>query len=74
MILLDAIIANIGRVVLATLAFLFVLYLMYVIYIRIVANMARRRHRDPIPWILVSIFASPLTAWIILLIIGDAEP
>lgn len=35
--------------------------------------MARKRHRAPLGWILLSLFVSPFLAWIILLVLGDAE-
>ena len=47
--------------------------LLYVLYIGITLRMARNRHRDPLGWILLSIFVSPLLTWIILLIVGDKK-
>lgn len=49
------------------------LVLVYYVYIGITLNMAKSRHRDPLGWILLSLFVSPLLTWIILLIAGDAE-
>lgn len=51
----------------------FVLVLAYYIYIGITRRMAMERHRDPLGWILLSLFVSPLLTWIILLIVGDAK-
>ena len=50
-----------------------ILVLVYYVYIGITLNMAKNRHRDPLGWILLSLFVSPLLTWIILLIAGDAE-
>jgi len=50
-----------------------ILVLVYYVYIGITLNMAKSRHRDPLGWILLSLFVSPLLTWIILLIAGDAE-
>ena len=36
-------------------------------------RMAKNRHRDPLGWVLLSFFVSPLMTWIILLIVGDAD-
>ena len=50
-----------------------ILFILYWIYIGITRRMAKNRHRDPLGWILLSIFVSPLLTWIILLIVGDKE-
>lgn len=50
-----------------------ILVLVYYVYIGITLDMAKKRHRDPLGWILLSLFVSPLLTWIILLIVGDAE-
>ena len=50
-----------------------ILVMVYYIYIGITLNMAKSRHRDPLGWILLSLFVSPLLTWIILLIVGDAR-
>ncbi len=50
-----------------------VLAIVYWIYIGITLRMAKNRHRDPIGWVLLSIFVSPLLTWIILLIVGDSK-
>ena len=50
-----------------------VLVILYWFYIGITRRMAKNRHRDPLGWILLSIFVSPLLTWIILLIVGDKE-
>ena len=49
------------------------LALVYYVYIGITLKMAKKRHRDPLGWILLSLFVSPLLTWIILLIVGDAK-
>ena len=45
----------------------------YFVCIYITRRMARKRHRAPLGWILLSLFVSPFLAWIILLVLGDAE-
>lgn len=44
-----------------------------VLYIRIgiAYRMAKNRNRDPLGWVLLSLFVSPLLTWIILLVAGD---
>ena len=49
------------------------LFFVYWIYIGITRRMAKRRHRDPLGWILLSLLVSPLLTWIILLIAGDSK-
>ena len=49
------------------------LFFAYCIYIGITRRMAKRRHRDPLGWILLSLLVSPLLTWIILLIAGDSK-
>ena len=61
------------RVPLMVLAVVACLLLVYYFYIGITLKMARNRHRDPLGWVLLSIFVSPLLTWIILLIVGDAR-
>ncbi len=48
-----------------------VLGLTYLLRIHIAYRMAKNRHRDPLGWVLLSFFFSPLLTWIILLIVGD---
>lgn len=51
------------------LAFLWVFFIrIYIAY-----RMAKNRHRDPLGWVLLSCFFSPVLVWIILLIAGDAS-
>lgn len=69
-IVVDPLVWQIPLMVLAVVA---VLALVYYVYIGITLKMAKNRHRDPLGWILLSLFASPLLTWIILLIAGDAE-
>lgn len=45
--------------------------LVYFLRIHIAYRMARNRHRDPLGWVLLSFFFSPLLTWIILFIVGD---
>lgn len=49
------------------------LALVYFIRIHIAYRMAKKRHRDPLGWVLLSLFFSSLLTWIILLIVGDAH-
>ncbi len=55
------------------LAALVALYIVYLVRIKIACRMAKNRHRDPLGWVLLSIFVSPLLTWIILLIVGDQK-
>lgn len=50
-----------------------VIVIAYWIYSGITLNMARNRHRDPLGWVLLSLFVSPVLTWIILLIVGDKD-
>lgn len=47
--------------------------LVYLLRIHIAYRMAKNRHRDPLGWVLLSFFFSPLLTWIILLIVGDSK-
>jgi hypothetical protein len=49
------------------------LALFYWLYFGITRSMARKRHRDPLGWILLSFFISPLLTWLILLLAGDKK-
>lgn len=49
------------------------LYVGYWFYFGITRKMAHERNRDPLGWILLSFFISPLLVWIILLIVGDND-
>ena len=69
-IVVDPLVWQIPAIVLGVVA---ALALVYYVYIGITLKMARKRHRDPLGWILLSLFASPLLTWIILLIAGDAK-
>lgn len=48
-------------------------FLVYIFVIRIYIAylMAKNRYRDPLGWVLLSLFFSPLLTWIILLIVGN---
>ena len=52
-----------------------ILALLYVFFVRIYIayRMAKNRHRDPLLWVLISFFLSPVFTWIALLILGDDE-
>ena len=52
---------------------LFGLLWAFFIRIYIAYRMAKNRHRDPLGWVLLSFFFSPLLAWVVLLIVGDAN-
>lgn len=52
---------------------IFALLLVYLIRIHIAYRRAKNRYRDPLGWVLLSLFVSPLLTWIILLIAGNAS-
>ena len=64
---------SVWQIPLMILSVVTILFILYWIYIGITRRMAKNRHRDPLGWILLSIFVSPLLTWIILLIVGDNE-
>ena len=64
---------SIARIILILLVVVFLCYLAYLFYIGITVAMARRRHRDPLGWVLLGLFVSPPLTWIILLIVGDSR-
>ena len=68
-IVVDPLVWQIPLMVLTVIA---VLAFVYWIYIHITYRMAKKRHRDPLGWVLLSLFVSPVLTWIILLIVGDA--
>lgn len=43
----------------------------YLLRIHIAYRMALNRHRDPLGWVMLSLFFSPILTWIILLFVGD---
>lgn len=47
------------------------LYLCYWFYFGITLKMTRKRHRDPVGWILLSFFITPFWVWLLLLIVGE---
>lgn len=47
------------------------LLFVYLIRIHIAYRMAVNRNRDPLGWVLLSFFFSPLLTWIVLLIAGN---
>lgn len=62
----------IWQIPLIVLGFGAALLLVYCVRIHIAYRMAKNRHRDPLGWVLLSLFFSPPLTWIILLIVGDA--
>lgn len=54
-----------GLAIIAGIAFI------YFVRIYIAYKMAKNRQRDPLPWVLLSLFISPVLTWIVLLIIGN---
>ena len=47
------------------------LLIVYLIRIHIAYRMAVNRNRDPLGWVLLSFFFSPLLTWIVLLFAGN---
>jgi hypothetical protein len=64
---------KIWEIPLQLLVFVTVLFLFYELYIGITRSMAIKRNRDPLAWVLLSLFISPLLTWILLLIAGDKK-
>lgn len=62
------------QVLLYILAIIVVFKFLYYIFIQVAYRMAKDRHRDPLGWVLLSVFCSPILTWIILLIVGDNTP
>jgi hypothetical protein len=52
---------------------LLALWLCIWLYILLPADMAERRNRSKLIWVLVSLFGSPILACLLLLALGDAE-
>lgn len=52
---------------------IFSLFLIYLFHIRIPINMAKKRRRDPLGWVLLSFVISPLLVYIILLCVGNSS-
>ena len=50
---------------------LVLMVIVFYIRIGIAYRMAKNRNRDPLGWVLLSVFVSPLLTWIILLCVGD---
>ena len=59
------------QILLGVLGVVVVLGVLYLVRIHIALRMAKNRHRDPLGWVLLSLFVSPVLTWIILLIVGD---
>ena len=43
------------------------------LWVIVPAKMAKKRHREPAIWVILSVIASPLVAIIALLAVGDAD-
>ena len=52
---------------------LIILLIIFFFRIYIAYYMAKKRHRDPLAWALLSFFVSPIMTWILLLLLGDAD-
>ena len=63
--------SQVGTALLTIFGVIIVIGLVYLVRIHIAYKMAKKRHRDPLGWVLLSFFFSPLLTWIILLIVGD---
>ena len=50
-----------------------VAYFCYWVWFGITCKMAKKRHRDPLGWVLLSFCITPIWVWIILLIVGDKK-
>lgn len=61
------------QILLGVLGVVVVLGVLYLVRIHIALRMAKNRHRDPLGWVLLSLFVSPVLTWIILLIVGDMK-
>lgn len=61
------------QILLGILGAVVTLGVLYLVRIHIACRMAKDRHRDPLGWVLLSLFVSPVLTWIILLIVGDAQ-
>lgn len=46
-------------------------YICYWFWIGITCKMAKKRHRDPLGWVLLSFCITPIWVWVLLLIVGD---
>jgi len=62
-----------GGILLALGCVLLALLWLYFIRIHIAYRMAKNRRRDPLGWVLLSLFVSPILTWLLLLIVGDAN-
>ena len=62
-----------GGLVLVFGLFLIGLFMAFFFRIYIAYRMAQNRHREPLPWVLLSFCFSPVITWIILLIFGDKK-
>ena len=61
------------QILLGVLGVVVVLGVLYLVRVHIALRMAKNRHRDPLGWVLLSLFVSPVLTWIILLIVGDMK-
>lgn len=62
-----------GGVFMVIAVLLFCLLVFYFFRIHIAYRMAVNRKRDPLGWVLLSLFVSPILTWIILLIAGNSH-
>ena len=67
-VIVDPLVWQVPLIILAIAA---VLGFIYLFRIHIAYRMAKNKHRDPLGWVLLSFFFSPLLTWIILLIVGE---
>jgi hypothetical protein len=49
------------------------LWILWYFWIKLPAEMARRRDRDPLGWVLLTWMLSPLTVIILLLLVGNRK-
>ena len=66
-------VAGIGIVLIGLAVILAILLIIFFFRIYIAYYMAKKRHRDPLAWALLSFFVSPIMTWILLLLLGDAD-
>ncbi|MBQ7632392.1 MAG: hypothetical protein IJS82_06530 [Paludibacteraceae bacterium] len=65
--------AGIALIMAGIACIIILLLIIFFIRIYIAYYMAKKRHRDPLAWALLSFFVSPILTWILLLILGDAN-
>lgn len=50
-----------------------VIWSLFWVVVEVPRDMAKERNRDPVAWVLVSIFGSPVLAIFLLWLLGEAE-